>query len=67
MHQTNKQKVASMLKAQYAPYSDMHAFMIGTLAYAKGNWRCPYGEDSVEGQAWDRGLEYAMRLERVRS
>ena len=60
MHQTNKQKVASMLKAQYAPYSDMHAFMIGTLAYAKGNWRCPYS-----GQAWDRGLEYAMRLART--
>jgi hypothetical protein len=57
-------QVASL--AEYAPYNEMPAFKVGAQAYAKGDYHCPYSADSVEGQAWDRGLEYAMRLERVR-
>jgi hypothetical protein len=59
-------QVASCLLAQYAPYSRMHAFEVGAQAYARHDYHCPYSADSVEGQAWDRGLEYAMRLSRVR-
>jgi hypothetical protein len=48
----------------YAPYHLMFAFNEGAADY-KTNWiENPYTADSVEAQAWGRGLEYAMRLAR---
>jgi hypothetical protein len=46
----------------YRPYNTFPEFMEGYAAYAKGVWQCPY--ENVPAQAWDRGLEYAMRLNR---
>jgi hypothetical protein len=48
----------------YRPYNTLPAFMEGYHAYSKGNWMRGGAGDSVEQQAWDRGLDYAMRLNR---
>lgn len=52
------------LRESYRPYDAMPAFDEGMVAYE--NWQpCPYSADSVERQAWDRGAEFAMRLNRI--
>jgi hypothetical protein len=56
----------SELLAEYKPYSTMQAFHDGWNDYEQGEMRCPYKPDSVEGQAWDRGHEAAMRWSRLR-
>ena len=48
--------------SEYAPYNTLPAFDEGITAYMEGNYKNPY--DDVAGQAWDRGLEYAMRVVR---
>jgi len=48
----------------YRPYNVMPEFMTGYRAYCHGNYRCPHNLNSVATQAWDRGLDYAMRLSR---
>lgn len=52
-----------ILANDYAPYDQLPEFWEGVKAYQDGNWDCPY--DGVQGQAWDRGLEYGMRLVRA--
>jgi hypothetical protein len=50
-------------KTYYAPYHLYPAFDKGFLDYCKGNIHlCPYSLNSVDGQAWDRGAEYASYL-----
>ena len=48
----------------YAPYPLMYAFAAGVADYKTNHIENPYPADSVEAQAWDRGLEYAMQLAR---
>lgn len=48
----------------YRPYNTMPEFRAGYAAYARGNYTSPHNPDSVAAQAWDRGLDYAMRLSR---
>ena len=50
--------------ADYAPYHEREAFQRGYDAYSRGECIGPYSPDSADGQAYDRGLEYAMRLSR---
>jgi hypothetical protein len=45
----------------YAPYHTFPEFWEGVEGYASFA-RCPYSEDSVAAQAWDRGQEYMMRM-----
>jgi hypothetical protein len=45
----------------YAPYHLYPAFREGFIAYG-GISDCPYDPSSVACQAWDRGMEYASRL-----
>jgi hypothetical protein len=47
----------------YAPYHTMPEFAEGFDAYEAGIYINPYV--NVAGQAWDRGLEAAMRWERI--
>ncbi len=59
-------KLTSADIERYAPYHTMPAFEAGYKAYNEGcNTLCPYG-DTVDGQAWDRGAECAMRHARWR-
>jgi hypothetical protein len=51
----------SELLAEYTPYFRMQSFYDGWKAYEQGNYQCPYNANSVDAQAWDRGLEAAMR------
>jgi hypothetical protein len=46
----------------YAPYHTLPAFDDGITAYMDGRHDNPH--DGVAAQAWDRGLEYAMRVVR---
>jgi hypothetical protein len=46
----------------YKPYSHRKEFFQGVHAYRDGVNVNPYDSDSVEAQAWDRGLEYGMRM-----
>lgn len=57
-----KDKPAMPASADYAPYDRLDAFWRGYKDYGL-TWTCPYGGD-VDGQAWDRGMEYASRLRR---
>ncbi len=47
----------------YDPYHLMPQFWEGFSAYRKRFFGCPYMGDA-NGQAWDRGLEAAMRIAR---
>jgi hypothetical protein len=51
----------------YAPYHQLPAFDDGISDYMANNYSNPYDNDpkqGVQAQAWDRGLEYAMRVVR---
>ena len=48
----------------YRPYNTLPEFMEGYHAYRHDDYRTPYDADSVAAQAWDRGLDYGMRLAR---
>ena len=48
---------------QYQPYDQLPAFAQGRRAYARGDYRNPYDADSVDAQAWDRGLQAEMQIE----
>lgn len=50
-----------MIATEYAPYNTFPEFNEGMEAYGKGS-HCPY--DGVAGQAWDRGYECGMRIQR---
>ena len=52
---------------EYRPYHTMPAFGEGYEAYQSLQYRNPYDgrwQDGVKAQAWDRGLEFASRVER---
>lgn len=48
----------------YAPYHRYEAFYSGQVAYGEGRFDNPFPLDSVYAQAWDRGLEFGMRIAR---
>lgn len=53
----------------YAPYHTLDAFAEGVAAYALNSYDNPYDgytypSAGLRAQAWDRGLEYAMRVAR---
>jgi hypothetical protein len=60
---TDRIRTFNNIAAEYAPYDQMPAFMEGATAYMERRYDQPYG-DSVAGQAWDRGMECAMRFTR---
>ena len=49
--------------SDYAPYDSMPAFDVGRRAYDRNVCINPYSLNSVNAQAFDRGAEYAMRLQ----
>jgi hypothetical protein len=55
---------AYVSEEEYAPYNKMPAFKQGVKDYQAGKMRSPYSANSVEGQAYDRGQEYAMKMQR---
>jgi hypothetical protein len=43
----------------------MPAFNDGIVAYIRGDYvSTPHGNDSASAQAYDRGMDYAMRVQR---
>jgi hypothetical protein len=50
------------IAADYAPYDGMIAFTQGALAFGQCIFDNPH--EGVNAQAWDRGLEAAMRFAR---
>jgi hypothetical protein len=50
------------IAAEYAPYDQMREFEEGSTAYLEGEYEGPY--QGVQAQAWDRGMEAAMRYTR---
>jgi hypothetical protein len=65
VHQPLESNMTNTLKiaAEYAPYNLYPAFQKGFDAYNAGRIVNPYG-DGVNAQAWDRGAECAMRVNR---
>jgi hypothetical protein len=65
--------VAIYIPWNYAPYPVFDAFHRGWDAYMAGDHRSalvlpdltPYGRDTVDAQAYDRGMEAAMRWRRM--
>jgi hypothetical protein len=57
-------KTFNELAHEYRPYHEMPAFQKGAEDYMDGNYACPYAEphQGLQAQAWDRGLECAMRF-----
>jgi hypothetical protein len=47
----------------YRPYNTIPAFYLGIADYQTGIFERHYARD-LDQQAWDRGLECAMRFER---
>jgi hypothetical protein len=56
-------KTFNELAHEYRPYHEMPAFQKGAEAYMDRNYECPYS-DGLRVQAWDRGMECAMRFTR---
>ena len=50
--------------SDYAPYDKMPAFLEGYEDYQRNRFTNPYdGSCDVRAQAWDRGLEFRMRVQ----
>jgi hypothetical protein len=64
--QTRLEQISGMILAQYQPYDQLPEFHEGAKAYRAGNYSNPHDPNSVSAQAWDRGLEWAMRVERAK-
>jgi hypothetical protein len=58
-------KILTAIVTSYPGYGVMAEFAAGFEAYQRGQYRSPYNPDSVEAQAWDRGLEACMRYQRA--
>ena len=56
-------KTYQQIAAEYAPYNSHPAFDKGAEAFMAGTYACPFA-DGVSIQAWDRGMEAAMRYAR---
>src|SRR6516225_5675848 len=50
------------ITGRYDGYHHCPEFWDGYADYQNGRWRCPWSDNSVAGQAWDRGSEAAMRV-----
>jgi hypothetical protein len=51
---------------EYAPYHKMPAFVHGFIAESQGKYDEPELADGVDQQAYDRGMEFSMRIRRYR-
>jgi hypothetical protein len=60
---SNPGEQAMVKREDYAPYDKMAAFEYGIKCYNDGTDQ-EVDLDGVEGQAFDRGCEYAMKLRR---
>jgi hypothetical protein len=57
--------ISTSIWREYEPYNQLEAFVRGYQDYvARRLGLEPYPADSVDGQAYDRGLECAMRTAR---
>jgi hypothetical protein len=55
------------LAPEYAPYNQLPEFEEGLCAFALGIYTNPYNSFLVAAQAWDRGMECAMRVAQSKS
>jgi hypothetical protein len=55
-------KTLAELRNEYRPYDTLPEFNDGFASYAEMKFSNPY--DGVGAQAWDRGLECAMKAKR---
>jgi hypothetical protein len=61
--ETEMTKTFNEIAAEYAPYHTLPAFAKGAEDYMDSKFDCPFA-GGVDGQAWDRGMEAAMRFTR---
>ena len=54
-----------LIKQHYRPYDAHEEFGRGFSAWQAGNFRNPHEADSISAQAWDLGVEAAMRCARA--
>jgi hypothetical protein len=57
--------IFDLIKQHYRPFDAHEEFGRGFSAYNEGNFNNPHEADSVAAQAWDLGLEAAMRCKRA--
>ena len=53
--------ILDLIKRHYRPYDTHEEFRRGFSAYQAGNCHNPHKADSISAQAWDHGVEAAMR------
>ena len=57
--------ISDLIKRHYRPYDTHEEFVRGFSAYQAGNFRNPHETDGISAQAWDLGVEAAMRCSRA--
>jgi hypothetical protein len=57
--------ICEFIKRQYSPYDTHEEFGRGFSAYQSGEYTNPHEAATVSAQAWDLGLEAAMRCKRA--
>lgn len=62
MSTTTKIERNGLIVASYAPYNKLHSFLVGLRATIDA--ANPYDSNTVDAQAFDRGQECKMRLQR---
>lgn len=53
--------ILDLIKHNYRPFDKHEEFRRGFSACQAGNCHNPYKADSISAQAWDHGVEAAMR------
>jgi hypothetical protein len=57
--------IFNLVKQHYRPYDTHKEFDAGFSAYQAGNFRNPHEPDSIDAQAWNLGVEAAVRYKRA--
>jgi hypothetical protein len=57
--------IFELIKQHYRPFDTHEEFTRGFSAYQEGNFVNPHQTDSVAAQAWELGMEAAMRCKRA--
>ncbi len=65
LSEITNQLILDFIKRQYQPFDTHEEFVRGFAAYQAGDFRNPHEADSVSAQAWDLGVEAAIRYARA--
>jgi hypothetical protein len=65
LSEITNQLILDPIKRQYQPFDTHEQFARAFAAYQTGDFRNPHEADSVSAQAWDLGVEAAIRYARA--